>query len=150
MVYALNCVVFGEKTIFQVDIDEVQSVYKLKKAIKTEYEPLFNDVTAQLTLYKLASDVGENKSEVEDIAHKRFDLKKQALDPRARLATVLSNTANLENIVHILVVPPQGKSIDPWACGAVAGTRPASAGEKRGLPSDDSGRELIFLRQHCS
>jgi len=114
MKYTLWCLVLGEKSTFSVKVDETQSVDELKKVIRNEKPRPLNDVSAhELTLYKLASDVDENQSEVEDIKHELFDLKKRALKPRDKLANILSNTANLEKIVHILVVPPQSKSMDP-------------------------------------
>jgi len=114
--YTLWCLVFGEGkgTTFQVEIDETQSVHDLKVKIKKKNEIEFKGIDARnLTLYKLTSDVDKNQSEVGDITNERFDLKKPALNPMNKLADTLSDTANLENIVHILVVPPEGKSIDP-------------------------------------
>ena len=36
MGYTINCIVLGEEAIFQVDINEALSVYKLKMEIKNE------------------------------------------------------------------------------------------------------------------
>jgi len=54
MGYTLNCIVFGEKIAFQVEINEAQSVDKLKREIKKQEAPEFNNFAhANLTLYKL-------------------------------------------------------------------------------------------------
>ena len=114
MKYTLWCLVLGEESIFSVKVDETQSMDELKKAIRNEKPRTLKDVSAhELTLYKLASDVDENQSEVEDIKHGLFDLKKkQPLHPMDELTSIFSDTANIE-LTHILVVRPQSKSIDP-------------------------------------
>jgi len=114
MKYTLWCLVLGEESIFSVKVDETQSVDDLKDKIKNENPCTLKDVSAsELTLYKLASDVDENQSEVEDIKHEQFDLKKkQPLHPMDELTGIFSDTVNIK-LIHVLVVRPRSKSIDP-------------------------------------
>jgi Crinkler effector protein N-terminal domain len=63
--FQLLCWVVGETQIFYVEIGGDKKVYDLKKVIKTELHPDFQDVAARnLTLYKVAilNDDNVNKS----------------------------------------------------------------------------------------
>jgi len=113
MTYTINCIVLGENIKFQVDANEAESVHKLKRAIRTEKDPDFNGFSVdKITLYQIKSDENYAKALL-DVSEGSFDLTKEhALDPLHKLVDVFSDAALPEDKVHILVVPPQSKSID--------------------------------------
>jgi hypothetical protein len=58
----LNCLVDGESTSFPVKIESNETIGELKKAIKTEKAPRFDDVAAdELTLWRVSIPVAPKK-----------------------------------------------------------------------------------------
>ncbi|KAG0298008.1 hypothetical protein BGZ97_004183 [Linnemannia gamsii] len=58
----LNCLVDGESTSFPVKIESNETIGELKKAIKTEKAPRFDDVAAdELTLWHVSIPVAPKK-----------------------------------------------------------------------------------------
>ena len=116
--YTLCCFVPGAKDTFPVDINEGMTVGQLKKAIKNEKPIAFKDVdAADLTLHQIKVDVS-NKDEYEDII---FDVSQPGyvFIPKHKLFATWEiseyfrePSARPRATIHILVEPPQSKSID--------------------------------------
>jgi len=126
--YTLCCFVPGAKDTFPVDINEGMTVGQLKKAIKNEKPIAFKDVdAADLTLHQINVDIS-NESEYDNIMRDVSQpgyvfILKRKLRAAWRISQYFGKeSARPENAIHILVELPQSKSIDPWACGAVAQT----------------------------
>jgi len=114
MLSTLVCIISGEKTPFLIKINEDQLVGKLKDAMKEEQQLLW--LTRQFMLYKLNARMSDKdySTVIKDISQNSFDLKeKEPLYLLHTLANIFSDTVHLKDMVHILVVPPQCKSIDP-------------------------------------
>jgi translation initiation factor 2 alpha subunit (eIF-2alpha) len=115
MSYTLFCVMIGRTTPFSVEVDETQSVDKLKKAIKKEqaHELGAFDAVA-LTLYKIKVD-GSNKQEyIQKVQAISQDPSKNAeeLNPISKLSKCFEKEDLTEPVIRILVQPPQGESTD--------------------------------------
>ena len=117
MEYTLNCLVLGAEDTFPVKIKGAQSVGELKDEIKKKKEPRFNGLAAdELTLYQINVDISDD-NDIGDIMHEVsqpgyvFNPKRK-LQAARKLARVFRGTGPPDDTVHILVVPPQSKSID--------------------------------------
>ena len=63
---SLCCLVDGESTSFEVDIESTRTINCLKRAIKIEMSPRFDDITANdLTLWKVSVPVAPKKERKE-------------------------------------------------------------------------------------
>jgi len=118
MEYTIDCIVLGERTIFQVNINEALSVYKLKRGIKNETPIKFNNVDAdQLTLYRV--EVGksqEKRKRIDELERSYRNLDggcKELDDEEQRLSELFGVSPPEGKKYYILVVLPQSKSIDP-------------------------------------
>ena len=123
--YTLNCLVPGAKDTFSVKIKKDQSVDDLKKVIKKKNEPRFNHFDAdELTLHQINVDVS-NESEYVNIMLEVSQpgyvfIPKKKLHPMQEISEHFEDSdPPKRKTIHILVEPPQSKSIDPRACGAV-------------------------------
>ena len=117
--YTLNCLVPGDKTTFPVNINEEMKVGKLKNEIKRKNEPRFNYFDADgLTLHQINVDVS-NESEYDNIILEVSQpgyvfIPKRKLFPTSKISKYFGEPSDrLRAVIHILVEPPQSKSIDP-------------------------------------
>jgi len=118
MEYTTDCVVLSERTIFQVDINEALSVYKLKRGIKNETPIKFNNVDAdELTLYRV--EVGksqEKRKRIDELERSYRNLDggcKELDDEEQRLSEIFGVGPPEGKKYYILVVLPQSKSMVP-------------------------------------
>ena len=118
MTYTLTCMILGEKTLFPVKINETQLVGELKDKIKEKGEIRFKDIDAfELDLYKLNVAKSDNDYHQirEAITKGLFELNKtnelDAVD--AISGYFIDPDRPKDQAIHIVVVPPQRKSIDP-------------------------------------
>ena len=117
MEYTLCCIILGEKVSFPVKIKKDQLVGELKDTIKKKTQRLALFDVHDLNLYPLnmvASDMDYPKVK-RAITEKTFDCKEtDELQPEFELSTYFGDTnPPKQGAVHIVVVPPQSKSIDP-------------------------------------
>jgi len=115
MEYTLNCFVLGEEDSFPVKIQKDQSVSELKQEIKKGTQRLALIDGHNLDLYRL------------DVAGPDKQTRKDEIESKANALSSLVELESLSDVsyyfgdsdppkkrtIHILVVPPQGKSIDP-------------------------------------
>ena len=115
MAYTLSCMILGEKIPFSVKINETQLVDELKKGIKNENGNRFKGLDARdLMLYKLnvAKSDKDYRKIREAIAQGLFELKEtDELEPTDVISECFADPKS--NAIHIVVVAPQSKSIDP-------------------------------------
>jgi hypothetical protein len=103
----LFCLVDGEpsSSAFPVSIATAKTIGELKKAIKTEKSPEFNDIAAdKLTLWKVSISSTDDEDESPIILDELSDRKK-LVRPTSEIAKVFSDGAAKEHI-HIIVVRP--------------------------------------------
>jgi len=118
MEYTLNCIVLGEKSAFPVKINNTQSVGDLKKEIREQKAPEFNSFAPdKLKVYKLniaISDPDYPKVQA-DISGKKFECNEtDKLEPVVGLSEYFGDSnPPKKSAIHIVVVTPQSKSIDP-------------------------------------
>ena len=121
--YTLNCLVPGAKDTFSVKIKNDQSVDDLKKVIKKKNEPRFNHFDAdELTLYRVEDDKSyDGQKRIDELEWSSQNLNEctKLNDEEQQLSEFFGESAPEGKQYYILVVPPQSKSIDPRACGAV-------------------------------
>ena len=121
MEYTLNCIVLGEASVFPVKINDAQLVGELKKAIKNEKPNDFKDIDADhLTLHRIrinldASDEDEYDRILDEVSQPGY-----VFTPKRKLRDVWEISQyygdpsyRQRGAIHILVEPPQSKSIDP-------------------------------------
>ena len=118
MAYTLNCMILGEKTLFPVKINETQLVDELKDKIKEKNGNRFKGLNARdLTLYKLnvAKSDKDYRKIREAIAQGLFELKEtDQLEPTDVISRCFIDPDRpKDQAIHIVVVEPKGKSIDP-------------------------------------
>jgi len=117
MEYTLSCIILGENVSFPVKINKVQLVGELKNEIKKEAQILALFEARELNLYPLnmvVSDMDYPKVK-QAINQKKFECKEtDKLQPEFALSAYFGDTNPPKpGAVHIVVVPPQSKSIDP-------------------------------------
>jgi len=117
MAYTLSCIILGEKVSFPVKINKDQLVGELKNEIKKETQRLALFDALDLNLYPLnmvVSDMDYPKVK-RAIIQKTFECKEtDELQPEFVLSAYFGDTNPPKpGAVHIVVVPPQSKSIDP-------------------------------------
>ncbi|KAF8924384.1 hypothetical protein BGZ58_001838, partial [Dissophora ornata] len=103
----LFCLVDGESTsrAFPATIQSVEIIGSLKKLIKAEKTPRFDDIAAdELTLWRVSIPITDDDEEV-PIMLETLDEKKK-LGPATRLSKVFSEDLP-EETIHILVQRPQ-------------------------------------------
>ena len=118
MTYTLTCMILGEKTLFPVKINETQLVDELKDKIKEKNGNRFKGLNARdLTLYKLnvAKSDKDYRKIREAIAQGLFELKETGdLEPTDVISgCFIDPDRPKDQAIHIVVVEPKGKSIDP-------------------------------------
>ncbi|KAG0195434.1 hypothetical protein BGX28_001374, partial [Mortierella sp. GBA30] len=103
----LFCLVDGESTslTFSVEIDRTKTVDHLKKLIKTEKSPEFDDMAAdRLTLWRVSiPTINGDKSSI--LLRNILVNDKQELGPATRLSKVFTNKSP-EETIHIIVRRP--------------------------------------------
>lgn len=108
----LFCLVDGEATsqAFSVDIEQTKTVDQLKKVIKTEKAPRFDDVAAdELTLWRVSIPIVEEDDELPILLDNVDDKVKKKLGPATRLSKVFPEDLPEETIqVIVQRPPPQG------------------------------------------
>jgi len=118
MEYTLNCIVLGEGSVFPVKINDAQLVGELKDKIKGKNVIRFSHIdAAQLKLYKLNVAKSDNDYDQirEAITNGLFELNKtNVLDEVDTLSYCFADpNPPKSRAIHIVVVSPQSKSIDP-------------------------------------
>ena len=115
MEYTLNCIVLGEESAFPVKTNNAQLVGELKEEIK---DIRFKNIDAdELKLYKLniaISDPDYPKVQA-DISKEKFECKEaDKLESVVGLSKYFGDSnPPKQSAIHIVVVAPQSKSIDP-------------------------------------
>ena len=113
--YTLNCFVLGEADPFPVKIKKDQLVGELKDEIKSKNRRLKEFDAHELTLYLLnvtGPDKQTRKDEIESKANALSSLVE--LESLSDVSYYFGDSdPPKKRTIHILVVPPQGKSIDP-------------------------------------
>ncbi|KAG0060267.1 hypothetical protein BGZ89_012410 [Linnemannia elongata] len=107
----LFCLVDGEATFqaFSVDIEQTKTVDQLKKVIKTEKSPRFDDVAAdELTLWRVSIPIIEEDDELPIILCNVDDKVKKKLGPATRLSKVFPEALPEETIHVVVQRPPPG------------------------------------------
>jgi len=102
----LFCLIDGETTsnAFPVEIESSKTIGDLKKLIKTEQAPAFDDITANnLTLWKVSLSISDDEEET-FITLDAFSDKKK-LQPTNRLSRLFVEP-QLEDTIHIIVQRP--------------------------------------------
>ena len=97
----LNCLVLGEtpQNTFPVEIDAAKSVGSLKKSIKEEKKPAFDDIVANtLTLWRVSIPYSDINALAELPAA-------EALIPVKKLSEIFPNHEAGENIDVIIKLP---------------------------------------------
>jgi len=117
MEYTLCCIVLGEKVSFPVKIKKNQLVGELKEEIQKKMQMLASFDALHLNLYPfnmVVSDIDYPKVK-RAITEKKFECKEtEELQPEFELSVYFGDTNPPKTgAVHIVVVPPQSKSIDP-------------------------------------
>jgi len=117
MEYTLCCILLGEKVSFPVKIKDAQLVGELKDEIKKKTQRLALFDALDLNLYPLnmvVSDMDYPKVK-QTIIEKTFECKEtHELQPEFELSVYFGDTNPPKpGAVHIVVVPPQSKSIGP-------------------------------------
>jgi len=117
MEYTLSCIILGDKASSPVKIKSDQLVGELKDEIKKKTQRLALFEALELNLYPLnmvVSDMDYPKVK-RAIIQKTFECKeKDELQPEFALSVYFGDTNPPKpGAVHIVVVPPQSKSIDP-------------------------------------
>ncbi|KAG0333971.1 hypothetical protein BG000_008756, partial [Podila horticola] len=122
-ILTLFCLVDGEATsnAFSVEIDPRKTVDGLKKLIKTEKAPRFDDVAAdELILWRATIPITDDDDEIA-ILVKNIASNKKKLGPATRLAKVFPEELQ-EETVHIVVqrpppvdtpIPPRASTLTP-------------------------------------
>jgi len=110
--------ILGEKIPFSVKINETQLVDELKKGIKKENENRFEGLDARdLMLYKVnvAKSDKDYRGIREAIIQGSFELKEtDELEPTEAISDHFTDLDPPKSkAIHIVVVAPQSKSIDP-------------------------------------
>ncbi|KAG0329172.1 hypothetical protein BG000_000169 [Podila horticola] len=103
---SLFCLVDGESTskAFPVEIESIQTVGHLKKLIKTEKTPRFDDVAAdELTLWRVSIPDDNQGS---DITIHALEDKTELNNPRSRLSKLFPESP--DDNTYIIVQRPQG------------------------------------------
>ena len=121
MVYPLNCIVLGEKNIFQVKINETQSVIELKQEIKKGKDIRFKDIDAdELTLHRIkinldVSDEDEYDRILDEVSKPGYMFtSKRKLRDAWEISQYFGDPSHRPKMtIHILMELPQSKSIDP-------------------------------------
>ena len=123
MEYTLNCLVLGEADPFPVKIKKGQLVGELKEEIKKKMQRLALIDAHKLPLYKISVDISDTSnydSTMSELSQPHYVFNpKVKLFPIEFISEHFRRPPNMKTI-HILAEPPQSKSIDPWACGAVS------------------------------
>jgi Crinkler effector protein N-terminal domain len=108
----LFCLLDGEATsqAFSVDIEQTKTVDQLKKVIKTEKAPRFDDVAAdELTLWRVSIPIVEEGDELPILLDNVDDKVNKKLGPATRLSKVFPEDLPEETIqVIVQRPPPQG------------------------------------------
>ena len=123
MAFKLICAIIGEESLFSVIIDQAQTVHELKNCIKKEKQHgLASYAATSLTLFKLNTTIPDDEAAervTQDIRQGSIkDTEKMV--PVFRLSRYFNEEDFCETKVHIVIQLPQGESIDPRLCGAVA------------------------------
>jgi hypothetical protein len=136
LTYTVYCAILGESKPFQVVVNSNQTVLDLAHAIKAMREDKLASIQPQdLTMYKV--DLIANRDSykgVMDTIHERS----VKLKEKEKLEFLLGTLQELENgfpakVLHIVVLPPTGGSINSRVCGAVTEAMLLTA----------AGRELV-------
>ena len=109
----LFCLVDGESTssAFSVKISTEDTVDDLKKLIKTEKSPRFDDIAAdELTLWRVSLPVGSTDDELPITLDAMADGDKMKLRPTDELSDVFGKKPPKKTI-HVVVERPKGMSI---------------------------------------
>ena len=121
MPYTLFCLIPSSKSYFSIDIDENKTVGHLKKEIKKEKSVELKALDADaLRLYKINVDISDkNKRQkiIEEIYQGDYEFtSKEFLHPIDELEVVFESSAPPRQTIHILVLLPEGESMDPRMC----------------------------------
>ena len=112
MLYTIYCILVGETNTFTLTLDDNQTVYELKKAVKAEnQEPaLLNDHHLQLYLINVDASrfKGDWIAEVNLKAQNSSGV--QELNQFASMTDVFGSSGSRDRTVHVLVRPPNGGS----------------------------------------
>jgi Crinkler effector protein N-terminal domain len=115
MLYRLLCIVIGETNPIVVDINDDQLVAHLKDAIKKKKEHVLGAFDANdLTLYQVNIDASNEQNYIQEVKRESENLSKlRKLNPVFELRDYFDSSGPLHRVIHILVEPPGGESIDP-------------------------------------
>ncbi|KIL58228.1 hypothetical protein M378DRAFT_170864 [Amanita muscaria Koide BX008] len=113
----LNCLVFGDDTIFSVQIRRTESVDVLKKVIKRKKKPAFDHIPAdKLTLWKVSFSV--TPSLREDLSKHEF-VDEESLSPVAKLSGIFSQAPIRENLHIVVKVSPTALRMNAFVASPV-------------------------------
>ena len=107
----------SSKSVFPVDIDETDTVGDLKKEIKKKKKKLDYIDAHELSLYKINVKIHDTNydDQIEAMCKSDFVFTpEEFLIPMRKVSHYFKNDS--EMAVEVLVVPPQGESIDPRMC----------------------------------
>jgi len=118
MLHTLFNTIFGQKPAFPVNINDTQTVGKLKRHIKTENVHALNSTDTDTLMHEQV---------MQDISQKEVNtLKEELTNPSRKSSAKFGQSSTLaEESFHIPVQPPLGQSIDPIdpsVCDAVIET----------------------------
>ncbi|KFH68113.1 hypothetical protein MVEG_06843 [Podila verticillata NRRL 6337] len=137
----LLCVVDGESTSFSVEIDRTKTVDHLKKAIKAEKSPRFDDIAAdELTLWRVSIPDDQLDSAITIVA---LDDKTALSNPRTRLSKNFPESP--EDNTYILVQRPPPAQLSP-----VSDISQKRATEELDLPSNKRIRIIEGWKQYTA
>ncbi|KAF9080254.1 hypothetical protein BGX23_002406, partial [Mortierella sp. AD031] len=132
----LFCLVDGEATshAFSVDIDRTKTVDHVKKFIKTEKTPRFDDVAAdELTLWRVSIPIINDNDEVPILLTNITNKDRKKLGPATRLSKMFPEDLP-EETIHIVVQRPP----------------PATLIQRRAIRKDDIKGELAIILKDAS
>ncbi|KAF9274677.1 hypothetical protein BGZ68_000438 [Mortierella alpina] len=153
----LFCLVSGEPTshAFPVKTSADDTIGDLKKLIKTEKAPRFDDVAAdELTLWRVSIPIPDDDDELPILLGAINDKKK--LGPATRLSKLFPEEMP-EETIHIFVQRPQSAHAPPHAHGTTPlsthawdASRPATPIRLKAVPMDHIEKELAVVLKGVS
>jgi len=118
MPYRLFCLIPSSKNYFSVKINKTDTVDELKEKIKEKKPVVLEALDADaLTLYRIDVKIHDTNfdDQIEAMCKSDFVFTpKEFLIPMRKVSHYFKNDS--EMAVEVLVVPPQGESIDPRMC----------------------------------
>ncbi|KAF9965805.1 hypothetical protein BGZ73_001262 [Actinomortierella ambigua] len=109
----LFCLVDGEATsnAFPVEIEPSKSIGSLKKVIKSEKTPRFDDIAAdELTLWRVSIPVEDEETPI--LLDNVLEDKKKLSSPRMRLSTLFPKSPDDETYILVQRPPPTADELD--------------------------------------